>query len=102
MEVNNKEFWIKVREEAGNRLDFLCVLSPTFENAWHFDKDSIKELGAEFLENTNQNAAFFVGKGTYIIFNTTTGDVIGETWSKEDFFQLRIDFVEYCINKFSK
>lgn len=39
MEVNNKEFWIKVREEAGNRLDFLCVLSPTFENAWHFDKD---------------------------------------------------------------
>lgn len=100
MEVNSKDFWIKVREEVGNKLNFLCLLSPTFKSAWEYNKAAIKELGAEFLENTNQNAAFIMGEGVISLFGTTTGDVVGATWSVDDFYRLRIDFVDYCINKF--
>lgn len=100
MKVYNKKFWLKVKGEVGDVKDFLCFSSYTFKEYWRGPGTRyVRKLAQEFLTDTNQKEEFSIGYGGSL-FHTPTGVTYGETWTSEEFYQLRNDFVDYCINKF--
>jgi hypothetical protein len=103
MKVDDVKFWLIVKEEVGEAKDFLCFSSDTFKSFWRYNKydDTIRRLAKKFLKDTKQKKVFSVSYGLSL-FDSPTGNISGDTWTREEFYQLRTDFVDYCVNKFSK
>ena len=98
--IKTKQFWLQVRKEYV-RGTFLCVSSDTFEDVWKYggeeDKECIQQLGLDFLNETNTNSIFTICDMGFVLF-TFYGDLYGSR--RAEFFKLRTDFIQWCIDKF--
>ena len=102
MSIKTKQFWLQVQNEVNKQYDYLCFSSPSFAGQWRSipKKVNLRKLGRQFLKSTKQNPAFVISDDSCILFNTITGNFNGNTWTKWDFYQLRLDFVQWCVDKF--
>ena len=87
----NKEFWVTVLEEYSKdtKSNFICHYSTTFNRAWIKDEKKIKDIATEFLSNID-DTPFYIGG--YTLFN-------GVYFWGPSFRQIRIDFLNWCIEK---
>ena len=85
MNVQSKEFWLKVKEEY--RKDVISLgSSRTFKSAMYVNeqKDHIWSMAHEFIKDTNQNVT------------------IGEKYLfPYESYGIRIQFIDHMINKYS-
>lgn len=97
-DVNSLEFWTKVQKEIEReKPQYLCVMSINFFVAWKSDACSeIRKLGHEFIESLQQDIFFACGDST-ALFGINNVDF---DWN--EFYQLRPDFVNWCVARFSK
>lgn len=95
MNVQTKEFWLKVKEEYNPKknapidISSICDTSPTFRKMWNNVEDTredflVIEHAELFLKEINYDAKC----GTFYLFNN------------ED-TELRKQFIDHMINKFS-
>jgi hypothetical protein len=92
MNIESKQFWEQVKKEyKPNEFFSICINSPTFEFAWNeLNKKQIQKLAQEFIFYN------FKYHGTYL----------GNNWlflrhSGELDKEIRIDFIDWCIKKYS-
>lgn len=102
MNSNKLEFWKKVQAEYNSgALDsaFICHKSETFSKAW-FDIGeyyNIKSLAREYIGLNKVGA--HVPRYMSVLFISTNSDPIAAGYDPLD---IRIKFIQFCINKFSK
>lgn len=100
MNVESLEFWQQVKAEyIKSEYVYLCAISNIFEYAWHWYNKDIKQLCSEFLKdknNTHYLKLFFVGRG--VLFETRSKSAEKVTNSIRR--QVRLDFFDWCIEKF--
>lgn len=102
MNVESKEFWEMVKYEFSQSKKvqpYLCFRSPLFETAWnnwfHGCKQSILNLGKEFIiEQHDYKLIFTVGE-TYLFCLTTDYN----DWQNIK-MAVRLDFINWCIQKY--
>lgn len=85
MNVQSKEFWLKVKEEYRPEYSpYICSTSPTFKSAWHSKDRCTIESNAELF--SSHELGFIL---LYLIEDKVTK------------IQVRKDFIDHMINKYS-
>ena len=94
MNVQSKEFWLKVKEEyIKSNTVHICDGSKTFNKQWHIVcKQYIKEQAFNFLDT--QTTSFRLG-----VLNCLFSNFFKT--SKMQQIQIRKDFINHMINKYS-
>lgn len=88
--IKTKAFWLKVKEEY-NKQEFICHTSPTFDKAWKGPhKKELEDIAEDFIDAENL-VDFCVGFS--VLFN-------GVPCFYPIFSEVRVNFIDYCINKF--
>jgi hypothetical protein len=92
--VETKEFWELVKSQY-NQHGFICWSSEVFDKAWKFKKERniIKKLGKEYLESVDL-PEFKIG--VFVVLFAVNIPTYSPKFSK-----VRVDFIEFCINKFN-
>lgn len=108
IDVNNLEFWETVKGQylEHNTYDFICLSSWTFEAAWKQEEDiitpeivitwrpipypGILQLAREFIDQSP------IWQAEEIVDEDTLFPDI----DRDDRFRIRLDFINYCIDKF--
>ena len=95
--VESKEFWEEVRQQYRfNGCAYLCDGSFVFRQVWNIERLQILELGEKFLlENEQYSDEFFVGVSRSLFCCI-------HKFQETKMRNIRIDFVKWCIAKFSK
>lgn len=90
--IKTKQFWLLVQSEY-NGEHYICDTSPTFCKEWEAsNRQVLKNIAAEFIEAEINNNTTRIGD--FILFQN------GCVWNESGFARVRIDFIQWCINKF--
>jgi len=111
MRTNLKEFWEEVYHDFdiywGTSVpSFMCVASPIFNEYYRKDMefDNIRSLASEFLiatKNSDWNLIDAQGDPPDNPLFIHGADVTGSSIARADRREIRLQFIQYCIDKFS-
>ncbi len=98
--IETPEFWEQVKLEfAGEPNLFLCNASPLFESQWHTQEDNIRTLAKEFISQSDVFSDFKCEK--IEDENSNNYSILLYKYSFTHYMQVRVAFLDWCIQKFS-